>query len=425
MEVFVLGTSQSVASAPTRERMFVDLDEIYDALASLQEGRGVLAEAIPLATCGRLEIYGMATDVDRAAAVLAHLLARRTKIDRTELADHTYLLRGPAAVRHLFRVAAGLDSVVHGEAQILGQVRDAAHHPRIDSVEGPHLHRLFQSALTAGKRVRSETQIGRGAASLASASLDILKREVGPLSSLSALVLGAGKTGTLIARLLRRSGVKRLVVANRTIANATRLAAELDCEAYHLERGMELLPQVDLVVGAVTASEPLILAGELRKYSATPRYFLDLAHPGNFDTALADLPGVRLFNLEHVFERLATAQRTRADAIPRAESIVDEEVQAFLAWLLARENVELLKAIRSHALNQALAEAERHHDGRETEQRERMRRLARSVAKAILHQPTVAIREADKRTEKGRVLLGNAAAMFGLDRAGPAADSKS
>ncbi len=176
MELFVLGTNQSVACARIRERLHVDLEELYAALRPLQLLRETLSEAVPLATCARLELYGVAPDADRAVSALRRLMAQRAHLSRSELETHTYVHRGRDAVRHLFRVAAGLDSVIHGEAQILGQVRDAAHHPQVATTEGPVLHRLFQRALSTGKRVRCETGIGRGAASLASASVTMLQK---------------------------------------------------------------------------------------------------------------------------------------------------------------------------------------------------------------------------------------------------------
>lgn len=419
MDVFVLGTSHSVASARVRERLFVDVDEVYDALEPLQNGREILAEAIPLVTCARLELYGVAPDVDRAVGVLRRLTGRRAGLSRVELEAHGYVRRGPEAVKHLLRVAAGLDSVVHGEAQILGQVRDAAHHSRAVTTEGPVLHRLFQSALTAGKRVRSETDIGRGAASLGSAAVTMLRRELGALDSVSALVLGAGDTGALVARLLAKSGVGRLVIANRTLERARSVAHEVGGEACPLDEAFRLLPEVDLIVGAVTAPGPILtadsddLAVEVRSGGA--RYFLDLAHPRNFDPALASVPGVTLFDLEHVFRRVEAARTSRREQMPRAEAIVEREAEKYLAWLSARRNVEVLKALRSSVLDRAMAEADAHARRLPPEHREEVHRLARAMARTLLHRPTVALREADSRSEEGRELLLRAAQLFGLD----------
>ncbi|MGB0544021.1 MAG: glutamyl-tRNA reductase, partial [Longimicrobiales bacterium] len=216
-EVFVVGTSQSVAPVAVRERLYVDLEEVYRAPTELLVDRGVLQEALPLSTCGRLELYGVSENPERALKLLVRLLAERARLDREQARSHMYALRGATAVRHLFRVASGLDSVVHGEAQILGQVRAAAYDPRAEHTKGPVLHRLFETALATGKKVRSQTEIGRGAASLASASIEMIQRDLGDLGDVSALVVGTGDTGRLIALILSKLGVGRLVLANRTI----------------------------------------------------------------------------------------------------------------------------------------------------------------------------------------------------------------
>ncbi len=419
MELFVVGTSQSVAPTRVRERMHVDLDEVYAALGALLTERGVLEEAIPLATCGRLELYCVARDSERALKLLVRMLARRTGVPSDELRSHIYALRGPIAVRHLFRVASGLDSVVHGEAQILGQVREAAHHPLAMTSKGPILHRVFEMALATGKKVRTETDIGRGAASLASASLKMVEREMGSLGDVRALVIGAGETGALMARLLRKSGVGTLVVANRTEETAREVAAPLGGMGVGLDRLPELLAGADLVVGAVTAGEWLVTAdmmrAQVRPSEARSVRFLDLAHPRNFDPALAEVPGVTLFDLDHVFERVEAARAARAAQVPRAEAIVREQAEAFALWMRSRRSVDVLKAVRRQVLDLARAEAERFGQGRSEEEKEQMRLLARSLARTLLHPPTLALREADPESPEGRFLLDAAPALFGVD----------
>jgi glutamyl-tRNA reductase len=416
VELFVLGTSQSVASASVRERLHLDLQEVSEALVHLLTERGVLAEAVPLSTCARLELYGVAPDADRALRVLARLMARRTGVSPAEIREHSYTLRGESAVRHLFRVAAGLDSVVHGEAQILGQVREAAHHELSIHGKGPVLHRLFESALAAGKKVRTDTEIGRGAASLASAALGMVQKELGSLESASALVLGAGETGALMARLLRKAGVGRLVVANRTEETAKDVASGLGAEARGLSDLPALLADADLVIGAVAGSEPLVTPALLA--DAAPKrerqYYLDLAHPRSIDRAVADLPGVRLIDLQAVFDRVEAARHARAAQVPQAERIVREHGEAFVRWLRSRENVEVLRAVRSQVLDLARAEAERLSRGRSDQEREAIIRFARSVARTRLHRPTLALREADPSTPDGRTLLESASRLFGL-----------
>jgi glutamyl-tRNA reductase len=424
LELFVLGTSQAVAPSAVRERLHLELEEVYATLGHLLTERGVLAEALPLSTCARLELYALAPDADRAQQLLVRMLARRTGLPVSEVRTHGYALRGERAVRHLFRVASGLDSVVHGESQILGQVREAAQHPLSTDGKGPVLHRLFEAALATGKRVRTETEIGRGAASLVGAALGLLRRESGPLGSRSALVLGAGETGALVARLLRKAGVRRLVIANRTQETARQVAARLGAEGRSLAELPELFADADLVVGAVAGGElvvtPEMLGGQAP--SGTPRYLLDLAHPRNFDPSLSELPGVRLIDLEEVFEQVDAARDARAAQIPEAERIVRQQADEFVRWQRSRESVRMLKAVRDQVLDVARAEAERFARGRSPEAREEVARFARTLARTLLHSPTVALRRADSSSPEGRALLENAGVLFGVrtDAADPA-----
>lgn len=418
-QIFVLGTSQSVASAAMREQMYVDLEEIYETLGDLMSPRGTLEEAVPLVTCGRLELYCVADDPDRAAKLLVRMMQRRTGLGRDAFRKHVYILRGSDAVRQLLRVASGLDSVVHGEAQILGQVRDAARDRRAVMTKGPILHRLFETALATGKKVRTETEIGRGAASLAGAALRMVEREMKDLGSSTALVIGAGDTGSLVARLLSKAGIGALILANRTLETARATAGSLGAEVIPLDEVPDGLARADLVVGAVTADDYVVSVETLASLNGRPadrpRYFLDLAHPRNFDPRLAEAEGVELFDLDHVFERVEAAKASRAAQVPRAEGIVLSQAEEFERWLRSRRGVDVLRAVRQHVLDVAHEEAERFARGRSEEEREQIRRFARSMARTLLHRPTVALREADPADPGGRSILEAAPALFGVE----------
>ena len=419
-ELFVLGTSQAVAPACVRERMHVDLDEVFRGLVRLREIPGLLDEAVPLATCGRLEVYGLSRHPLRAVKAMKDLLGARAGMDRQEVDAHSYTRWGEDAARHLFRVASGLDSVIYGEAQILGQVRDALAHPGADQVAGTFMKRLFQSALASGKRVRTETDIGRGSASVAGAALCLLEAEGGDYSGLTALVLGAGETGALVARLLRKAGVTRILVANRTVATAERLAAELGGEAHGLDALGQLLPRADIVVGAVTGRDDLVTVDTMRAALGDEprrRFLIDLAHPRNFAADVADLPGVWLLDLAQIFERVEEARSARAAQVPRAETIVEAEVENFAHWVRSRMSAPVLRAVREQILALARDEAERRARGKSPEEREELTRFARSLARTLLHAPTVAIRDADPGTPEGQGLLRAAPTLFGLDGA--------
>ncbi|MGE0158307.1 MAG: glutamyl-tRNA reductase [Gemmatimonadales bacterium] len=423
-EIFVLGTSASVAPSSVRERLHVELDDVYSGLGRLTERSHLLLEAVPLSTCGRLELYGVSARPARAIRMLHDIMATRTGFDLDELRAHSYVLHEDEAARHLFRVAAGLDSVVFGEAQILGQVQAAMEHPSTAVFAGSLLTRLFQQSLAAGKRVRAETAIGRGSASVVGAALELLRTEMGSLAGRTAIVVGSGETGTLVARLLRKEGLARLIVVNRTPERAETLASKLGGVAHGLDELPALLATADLIVGSAGESEDLLTAAQLAPVAeAHPRvrFFLDLAHPRNFARDVADVEGARVLDLEQIFERVAAAREARAEQVPLAQAIVDEEVERFATWRRSRQAASVLRGIREQVMAIAESEANRRSRGLGEGEREDLQRFARALARTLLHAPTVAIREADPTSAEGQWLLRSASSLFGVS-AGEAED---
>ncbi|MEM7416834.1 MAG: glutamyl-tRNA reductase [Gemmatimonadota bacterium] len=412
--IFVVGTSHSVASAEAREQLHVETEEILTALRPVLTAEGLIEEAVPLATCGRLEVYGVSSRPERAARFLTRLASRRPGAVEQDVVGKTFRLHGADAVEHLFRVASGLDSVVHGEAQILGQVKDAAHDPLGSAAKGTFLHRLFDAALATGKRVRSETEIGRGAASLASAGLALLRQDMGSLDDTPTMVIGAGETGALVARLLAKAGVPRIIVANRTLSTAKRVAEPLGAEAIDLESVPARLPEVGLVIGAAGHAHHLLGPTHLREPRTRPLWLLDLAHPRNFDTKLAEIDDVHVVDLDEVAQRVEAARSARLAHLPKAEEIVRDAVAEYQSWLRSRPGVTVLRSVRETVLTRAEREAHRLSKGRPEEDREALRLLARSLARTLLHEPTVALRAADPGTPEGRKVLETAPTLFGV-----------
>jgi len=419
MEIFVLGTSHAVASAALREEMHLRSSRVQRALAAMTGSTGKLQESFFLSTCARYEVYGVTDDPERAGKILRRLIARETGLSVAHLEAHTYLYRCDEAVNHALRVASGLESAVQGEAQILGQVRDRLAEPEARETMGPTLQRLFQAAMTTGKRVRSETEIGRGAASLAGAAIQLLQQGLGRLEGHSVLIIGAGETGVLIARLLRKVGVSRFIVANRSPEPAMDLARSLGGTAVGLGDVASALTEVDMVVGAAAAPRRLVdlqlLASIAQRGDSVPRIFLDLAHPRNFDPDVATHPGVEWMDLQTVHDRVKAARNARSEQVPLAEAIVDEERQEFSSWLRSRKAVPIMKAVRQQVLEMASREAERHSKGLDEGQKEALQTFARSLARTLLHHPTRALREVDPSTDDGRVLLDNAGTLFGVE----------
>ncbi len=418
MELFLLGTSHSTASTPLRERMHVDPDRLLTVLGRMTR-KGHLAEGAALVTCGRFEVYGVADEPESVRAVLGRFTSRETGLPVRELARHSYFRTGAEAVAdHLFAVAAGLDSVVQGEAQILGQVRDMLPEPDAADTLGPVLHRLIEMAVSTGKRVRTETEIGRGAASIASAALDLVRRRGGTLEDRRAVVVGAGDTAGLVARLLVKAGVSRLRIVNRTPERARQLVRELGTGTSHaLAELPRLLRDTDLLVGAAASPDYLVDCDTASAWQAAAparRYVVDLSHPRVIDPRLAQFVGVEVLDLQAVHERVAAVRQTRAAQVPVARAVVAEEVDRFVRWARARAAAPVVRAVSERVLEQAREAARRHARGLEPEQRETLQRFARSLARTLLHEPTRALREADVRTVEGRGVLRAAEALFGV-----------
>jgi glutamyl-tRNA reductase len=420
MDLFLLGTSHVVASAPIRERMHIEASRVREGLERLTGPERPFAEVVLLSTCARYEVYGVASDPDRAVKLLRRLILRETHVGSDHLAAHSYVKTGADAAKHLMRVASGLESAIQGEAQILGQVKDTLGSDPPPPTLGPVLQRLLQSAISTGKRVRSETEIGQGAASLAGAAIQLLESRKGTLSGRSVLVIGAGETGALVTRLLRKTGVGRIMVANRSFEAARDLARCIEGEAFALSDVPELLSRADVVIGAVASPHRMvnadILSKTMERADASPPVFLDLAHPRNFDPDIQEVPGVELIDLQVVHDRVKAVQEARSAQVPLAEAIVEEELETFRTWVRARGAVPVVTAVRRQVLDLAAREAERFSRGLDEAQQDAVQEFARSFARSLLHRPTVALREVDTSTPQGRFFLDQVEVMFRLDQ---------
>lgn len=421
MSVLVVGVSHRTAPVPLLEKVTIGLHDSGAVAQRLTDG--AVAEAVVLATCNRVEIYADTDAFHAGVDAVSDLLARSSGVPLSTLTDHLYVHWEGQAVTHLFQVACGLDSMVIGESQILGQLRRAYAASRAGA--GRTLHELFQSALRVGKRVHAETGIDEAGRSLVSVGLERAVTAVGPLEGRDVLVIGAGSMGALAGSTLRRAGVASITVANRTAANARRLATSLEGVGIGLEDLESALVKADVVVsstGATGVVVPLELVSRaVHDRGGRPVAFLDLALPRDIDPAVRDLPGVTLVDLETLQSVLAA---TEAGAeVEAARSIVMAEVGGFLAWQRASRVAPTVAALRSRAAQVAEAELARL-DARLPELDEHIRAelaaTVRRVVGTLLHTPTVRVKELAEAPAAGSYAEA-LRELFGLDRAAPAA----
>lgn len=395
MSLFVLGINHQTAPVSLRERVAFSADTVPAALVALRALPQVHEVAL-LSTCNRTELYAVADDNGQA---LADWLATHPD----EVGDlHAYLYRhrDADAVRHLFRVATGLDSLVLGEPQILGQVKDAWASARNAGSLGGQLDRLFQHAFTTAKRARTDTRIGANPVSVASAAVRLAQESFARLEDSTVLLVGAGETIELAARHLVQARAKRLLVANRTLTHAQELASRHGGFALPLNELDKHLGEADVVISATASRDPILHKPQVAAALATRRHrpmlLLDLAVPRDIAADVAELRDVFLYTVDDLERAIEDNRRSRREAAAEAEAIVELQVARFTETLAASTRTAPLKRLRAHgesAKAEVLAKARQQlASGQDPE--EVLNFLAHTLTNRLLHAPTVALREA-------------------------------
>jgi glutamyl-tRNA reductase len=391
VNLLVVGVSHRTAGVPLLEQLAVSGDELPALLADLV-GQPYIDEAVVLSTCNRVEIYAAVTAFHGGLADIGGILAARAGLPVGELAQQLYVHYEADAVRHAFRVAAGLDSMVVGESQILGQLRDAYGVAGEHASTGRLLHELMQQALRVGKRVHAETEIDRAGQSVVSAALAYGQGATGPVEEHPALVIGAGAMGALSLATLRRAGASPLYVTNRGHVRAERLAELHGATAVPFAELPSLLERVDVVVSATASPEP-VLDASLVAGAGRPLLVLDLALPRDVAPGVGELPGITLIDIELLSESLSTT----TDAEERAaEDIVAAEVEAFLTWLRGADVAPTVAALRARADEVVGAELRRlaqRCPEMTDELRTEVAHSIHRIVQRLLHQPTVRVRQ--------------------------------
>jgi glutamyl-tRNA reductase len=386
-----VGASYRTADVSTLERLTIAEDAV-PALLHRLVGQPYIGEAVVLSTCNRVEIYAAVSGFHGGLGDVCNVLAEASGIPAAELAGHLYVHYDEAAVLHSFRVSAGLDSMVVGEAQILGQLRDAYHAATEADTAGRLLHELMQQALRVGKRAHAETGIDKAGQSVVTAALEVASAQLGDLHGRSALVIGAGAMGALSVATLTRAGVGPARITNRSAARADRLAEAYGAVAVPFADLDAALAQADLVISATAAPTPVLTRDRLA--AAAPLVVLDLAGPRDVAPEATDVPGVTVIDIDSLAasrRALPAAAETRA-----VEQIVTGEVEHFLAWLRGSEVAPTVAALRARAEDVVAAELRKLYSRRgefTEEQRADVSRTLHRVVQQLLHSPTVRVRQ--------------------------------
>lgn len=422
-ELFVVGISWRTAPVAVREKLAFREDELPSTLKDMTAQLPV-AEALLISTCNRVEVYGVGKPGagDPATAVRDFIVKTRSA-KPSDVTSSLYERRGPEAVRHVFRVASALDSLVVGEAQILGQLKAAYGVAGQSGTSGPVLSRALERAFGVAKRVRTETTIARGAANVSSVAVELASRVFGDLTGKSVLVVGAGKMSALAARHLYSSGAQRIVVTNRSPAKAEALAAEIDGVAKPWADLEAHLAEADVVISSTGAQQP-ILTKKLFKSVAKarrwrPMMVVDIAVPRDAEPGINDLDGVYLFNIDDLDKVVRANIAEREKAAEHATKIVEHEATQFEQWLRTQGVVPTIRSLRDHFTAVADTEVQKaldllaRKDHTKDQQRELLQRTVQLVVNKLLHAPTAALREAPPgEAELRAAVLSD---LFGLE----------
>ena len=403
MSLLSLGINHQTAPVNVREKVAFSGDQVGLALRELQ-ALSMVRESVIVSTCNRTEIY-CDIEVDTAQAI-SHWLSHYHGMSDDALLPYLYQHTGVEAARHLFRVACGLDSMVLGEPQILGQLKacfdQAQNSKSVDAI----LNRLFQQSFSVAKRVRTDTEIGNHALSVAFAAVSLSKQIFGSLSTLQALLIGAGQTIELVARHLKSRKIGSMVIANRNLDNAQRLADGLGASAIRINQVPEQLVDADIVISSTASQLPILGKGAtenaLRQRRHRPIFMLDLAVPRDIESQVADLDDIYLYTIDDLKNVVDANLRSRELAAEAAREIISLEVKAFDQWLCTHQSADHIRhlrqgaeAIKQQCIEKILLQFRQDHN---TEQA--IERLANTLTNKFLHGPTIAMRQALKNKDE-------------------------
>jgi len=415
MPLHILGLNHTTAPVEIREQVIYSGDDIARALAELVQLQGI-DEAVILSTCNRTEFY-LDSDDGGVTALASWLKGDQSLSKDAEAA--LFILNNEEAIRHLFRVACGLDSMVLGEPQILGQLKDAFRQAEQSATVGSQLSRLFQHTFSVAKKVRTDTEIGASPVSVAYAAVNLANQFFAGFSKHTALLIGAGMTIELVARHLSSKGIGRMFVANRDFDRAQKIASQFDGFALPLSEIEGTLPEADILISSTSSTEPIVTTEQMRSAvrarKRRPIFAVDIAVPRDLEAGIGDLDDVYLYTIDDLDKVIVEGQSNREAAAVDAARILDEETQRYLSIERSKEVAPIITALRDHGdtlRHEVLAQARRRL-AKGADQDEVLEFVTASLLKKLLHQPSVRLREAGEQSDQA--FIDAIRELFGLE----------
>ena len=415
MPLFILGLNHNTAPVEIREQVVFTGEEIDRALGAATAIEGV-SEAVVLSTCNRTELYVEASK-DGLGALRAWLCEDQA-LD-AKAAESLFSLETEDAIRHLFRVACGLDSMVLGEPQILGQLKDAFRHAEVRGTVGTNLNRLFHHTFSVAKKVRTDTEIGANPVSVAYAAVSLANQFFSGFSQHTALLIGAGVTIELVARHLYSKEIGRLFVANRDLDRAQKLAGHFDGFALPLSELEGTLPEADILISSTASTEPVVTLAQMRaairQRRRKPVFAVDIAVPRDLEAAIGDLDDVYLYTIDDLDKVIMEGQSSREAAAVDANRILDDETKRYLSIERSKEVAPIITALRDHGdgIRMQVLEQARRRLARGADSDEVLEYVTSALLKKLLHRPSVRLRQAGEASDQA--FIDAASALFGLD----------
>lgn len=418
MKIVVIGLNHKIADVDIRERLAFQGDKLESGLALFRELPGI-EEAMIISTCNRVELYAAVQDIGQATEAIKSFLASFHDIGRIALDNSLYIYDDEHAVRHVFRVAASLDSMVLGEPQILGQLKDAFELALAKKTTGILLNKLMKKAISVAKRVRSETKIAENAVSISFAAVELAKKIFTELSTKVFMLLGAGEMAELAAKHLIGNGVREVLVSNRTFDRACDLAKVFNGRPVKFEEFLQEMVSTDIIICSTGAPHYILTKGQMQKVmkgrKQRPVFIIDISVPRNIDPAINDLENVYLYNVDDLQGVVDSNMFERRKEAAKAEKIINEEAETFLRWQASLDSVPTIVALREKAEEIRREELEKLFNkisGLGEKEKEAIEYMATAIMNKLIHPPTAALKG---DTENKEMLIAAVQRLYGIN----------